>query len=35
MPIMCQINLPKGKKQDKIEKTLGDVAKVLMENFEA
>ena len=35
MPIMCQINLPKGKKQDKIEKTLVDVAKVLMENFEA
>jgi phenylpyruvate tautomerase PptA (4-oxalocrotonate tautomerase family) len=35
MPIMCTIQLPEGKRQESIQKTLVDVSKILMENFDA
>ena len=35
MPIMCSIRIPKGKSQEKIEKTLIDVSNILMKNFDA
>ncbi|HJB07022.1 MAG TPA: tautomerase family protein [Candidatus Enterocloster faecavium] len=34
MPVMCTVRLPKGKKQETIEKTLVDISNVLMENFD-
>ena len=34
MPVMCTVQLPKGKKQEKIEKTLVDISNILMENFD-
>lgn len=35
MPIMCTVQLPAGKDQEKIEATLQDIAQVLMRNFDA
>lgn len=35
MPIMCTVQLPTGKDQEKIEQTLQDISEVLMRNFDA
>ena len=33
MPVMCTVQLPKGKKREVIDKTLADLANVLMNNL--
>ncbi|MCR4672993.1 MAG: tautomerase family protein [Lachnospiraceae bacterium] len=35
MPIMCTVQLPKGKKQEQIQKALTDISNALMEDFGA
>ncbi|MEQ2455508.1 tautomerase family protein [Flavonifractor hominis] len=35
MPIMCTVQLPKGKKSEQIEQALVDLSNVLMRDFEA
>lgn len=35
MPIMCVVQMPKGKDPEKINQTLVDLSNVLMNNFDA
>lgn len=35
MPIMCTVQLPRGKKSEQIERALVDLSNVLMRDFEA
>ena len=34
MPVMCTVQLPKGKKKEQIDKTLVEISDILMRNFE-
>ena len=35
MPIMCTVQMPKGKDPEKIKKSLVDISNILMKNFDA
>lgn len=35
MPIMCTVQLPKGKKPEQIEQAIRDISESLMRDFEA
>lgn len=34
MPVMCTVQLPKGKKKAQIDKTLVEISNILMNNFD-